>query len=111
MLDISKIENYHTDWKPKDNRNRNKDLEQMALIQSVQEYGLDETFVVFNSATRLNGHIPVMFYTQCIAYDFIPNSKQIETVKNKAYKIAIVDTGDLPQFIHQDNSILKIKFQ
>lgn len=110
LLDISKVENYHTDWKPNDNRNRNKDLEQMALIQSIQENELDENFIIFNSAMRLNGHIPVMFYTQCIAYDFIPNSKQIETVKKKAYKIAIVDTGDLPQFIHQDNSILKIKY-
>ncbi len=110
LLDISKIENYHTDWKPEDNRNRNKDLEQMALIQSVQEYGLDETFVVFNSATRLNGHIPVMFYTNCIAYDFIPNSKQIEIIKNQSYKIAIVDDGDLPHSIKQDNAILKIKY-
>lgn len=109
LMNISKIANYHTDWKPNDNCNRLLDLQQMAAIRKIEECLHGDRYVIFNSDIRVNGHIPVMFYTNHIAYGFIPNKKQIEKIKNEAYKIAIIDYDSLPDYIQQDNNIIKLK--
>lgn len=109
LINLSKIQNYHTDWKPKDNCNRKADLEQMTLIKQISDRLHGDRCVVFNADKRYNGHIPVMFYTDCIAYDFVPDQRQIDTIKMQSYKIAILDTDSLPGFIRNDNDIIKIK--
>ena len=109
LINISKIQNYHTDWKPQDNCNRKADLEQMTLINEISDGLKGDNWAVFNSDVRLNGHIEVMFYTDFFAYGFIPNPDQIQQIKNQSYKIAILDKDDLPDYIIQDNDIVKIK--
>jgi hypothetical protein len=109
LLDINRIQNYHTDWKPYDNRNRQADLQQMEVIKKISASLNGEHWVVFNASIRLNGHIPIMFYTNCMAYDFIPNSEQISKIKNQSYKIAILDKGSLPYYITQDSEIIKVR--
>lgn len=109
LLNLSKIQNYHTDWKPKDNRNRAVEIEQMNVIRKLSSILGKGNYAVFNADKRLNGHISTMFYTDYIAYDFIPSINQIERVKMQSYKIAIIDNDSLPEYIHNDSEIIKIK--
>ena len=108
LFNFRKITNYHTDWKPNDNCNRKADLKEMAFIDKLKTQLGKDKYVVFNANVRLNGHIPIMFYTDYIAYDFIPNEIQIRSIKKQVYKIAILDTGNLPDFIKYDKDIFKI---
>jgi hypothetical protein len=50
-----------------------------------------------------------MFYTDYISYDFIPNEIQLNRIKKQLYKIAILDTGNLPDFLQGDKDVIKIK--
>lgn len=109
LLDLSRIVNYHTEWKPNDNRNRKADIAQMALIKKISPYCSDgKMYVVFNASKRVYGYIAVMFYTNTVAYDFIPDIHQIQKVKAQSYKIIVVDNGNLPDFIRNDATIIKI---
>lgn len=109
LLDLPRIANYHTDWKPKDNCNRKADYEQMALIKQISDSLKGDSYVIFNADKRVNGHIPMMFYTNYIAYNFVPDKGQIEKIKQQSYKIAIVNTDSLPDFIRNDSDIIKIR--
>jgi len=109
LINISKIANYHTEWKPKDNCNRKAELKQMTIIKKLSDSLHGDSCVVFNTDMRVNGHISVMFYTDYIAYDFIPDKRQIKKIKMQSFKIAILDTDSLPDFIRNDNDIIKIK--
>ena len=109
LIKTSKIQNYHTDWRPIDNCNRKRDLEQMTMINKISDNLKGDSCVIFNADIRLFGHIAVMFYTDFIAYDFIPNNEQIEKIKKQSYKIAILDNDSLPNYISQDTEITKIK--
>ncbi len=109
LIDITKVANYHTEWKPLDNCNRAAELKEMALIETLKAVLQDENYVVFNACVRKNGHIPIMFYTHYVAYNFVPDQAQINRIKQQSYKIAIVDVGSLPDFIRNDAEIIKIK--
>lgn len=69
----------------------------------------NDDYVVFNAALKLNGHIPIMFYTHYIAYEFIPTEQQLNKLKTIKYKIAVVDNDRLPPYILLNKSIIKIK--
>jgi hypothetical protein len=109
FLDLNKIENYHTNRDPNDNNDRVKDEREMVFIKKLKDALNNEKFVVFNANDRVNGEIPVMFYTNYIAYNFIPSQLQIETCRKKFYKIAVGDSGQLPDFIMKDSAIVKVK--
>lgn len=109
LLDFSRIQNYHTNWKPHDNCNREADLDLMSTIGKISDELGDEKYVVFNANLRGEGHIAMMFYTNYIAYNFIPDRRQIEKIKSQAYKIAILDTGGyIPGYIIDDKEIKKV---
>ena len=108
LINMSKIQNYHTDWKPKDNRNRIADINQMATIKKILDSKLGDNYVVFNTDTRVNGHIAVMFYTNLTAYGFIPSESQIAKIRTQHFKVAIINTGNLPPYILNDPQIVVI---
>jgi 4-amino-4-deoxy-L-arabinose transferase-like glycosyltransferase len=110
LINITKIQNYHTDWKPYDNQNRHLDYNEMEFIQLLKHTLGEEKYVVFNVNVRMYGSIPIMFYTNYIAYDIIPSEKEIKEIESKKYKIAILDDNNLPDYIKNKNEILKIKF-
>ena len=109
LLNLSKIQTGHTSWKPDNNRNRSGELKEMAFINSLDKKLGDEKHVIFNASITLNGHIPVMFYTDHVAYDFVPSEAQIEELKKQEMKIAILDLGNLPNYIREDESIRVLK--
>lgn len=110
LLDLSKIQKNHTDWKPTDNHNREQELKEMRFINRLPVISKNDKWVIFNTTISVDGHIPIMFYTSYLAYNFIPDLSQINYAKLQAYKIMILDTGNLPHFIINDSDILKIKF-
>lgn len=104
-LNLSKIQNYHTYWKPHDNQNRIGEQIEMNFIRSLDSKLAGEDYVIFNASITYNGHIPMMFYTDYIAYNFIPSQSQIEEIKKQNKKIAILDLGKIPGYILQDEKI------
>lgn len=109
LLNLSKIQNNHTDWKPSDNHNREEKLKEMTFINHLPFIFKNNKGVIFNTTNSVDGHIPIMFYTSYLAYNFIPDLSQINCAKSQAYRIMILDTGNLPDFIINDKDILKIK--
>jgi 4-amino-4-deoxy-L-arabinose transferase-like glycosyltransferase len=109
LINLSKIQNYHTNWKPNDNCNRQADIKEMAYIDKLKRTLGNNDFVVFNANLKLNGHIPIMFYTDYVAYNFIPTEQQLDHLKPSKYKIAILDNDSLPQYIIHNIDIIKIK--
>ena len=109
LLNISKIQRRHTFENSKYNSNRMGDFKTMDLIKILNSKLNGEPYVIFNINVRIHAHIPVMFYTNYIAYDIIPNQKQLTSIKNKLYKLAIIDDNKLPYYIILNPSILKIR--
>ncbi|MFZ6053042.1 ArnT family glycosyltransferase [Halocola ammonii] len=105
LLNLSKIEMAHTSKEPDNNRNRSQELREMEFIESLDKKLGEEKYVIFNSSITINGHIPVMFYTDHVAYDFVPSKAQIEKLKKQDRRIAIVDLGNLPTYILEDEAI------
>ena len=69
----------------------------------------EKNFVVFNTnEMRDFCAVPVMFYTNYCAYDFIPNEKQLADIQKKGVSIAILDNGKLPSYILNQKDIIKI---
>jgi hypothetical protein len=81
----------------------------MALNTKLKTELGNNNYVVFNAGVRVGGNISVMFYTDYVAYEFLPTEQQIAVARSKNYKIAVYDNGALPDFIVQDKDVLKIK--
>lgn len=107
IMNVPKIEQYHTNWKPNDNCHREIELYELEIIKRLKHQLGDENYVVFYTAGFRN--IQTMFFTNYIAYDFIPTKEQIAQVESTKYKIAILDDGALPKYINDKNEIVKIK--
>jgi hypothetical protein len=108
MLNLKRLADHHTDWKPHFNGDRISELKQMKFIEKVKSTLNSEKFVVFNADVRPQGHIELMFFTDQIAYPGIPAEETLNTVLAKNYKIAIRDNGQLPDYISTNKSIIKI---
>jgi 4-amino-4-deoxy-L-arabinose transferase-like glycosyltransferase len=108
LLNLTKIQLLHTDSKPFENHHRSYDVKQMEFIHQLKETTGVEQYVVFNADIRYRGEIATMFYSNHIAYDSIPSQQQIDTVKMQSFKIAIYDNQKLPDYILNDEDILKI---
>lgn len=106
MLNMSRIANYHTYWKPHDNHKRSLEQAEMRFIKSLEEKLPGENYVIFNTSITYAGHIPVMFFTDYTAYPFIPTPEQIKTFKDKGYKVAVADLGNLPNYIINNKNLM-----
>lgn len=103
-LNLRRVQNYHTEWKPNDNRNRKGNQIEMEFIHSIKNK-LEDGCVIFNASITMHGHIPIMFYTDYVAYEFIPSESQVKRVKEQNRKVAILDLGELPDYILKDKDI------
>jgi 4-amino-4-deoxy-L-arabinose transferase-like glycosyltransferase len=111
VLNLTKIQNYHTEWKPHDNFNRLGEEIEMNFINSIEKNLADDNYVIFNSNITTNGNIPIMFYTNFTAYNKIPTLNEIERIKKKGKKVAVINLGNLPNYILNKKGvkILEIK--
>ena len=97
-------------WKPHDNGNRQAELIEMKLIKRLPQLLPHDKYVIFNASITLNGHIPVMFYTNYIAYDFIPSKAQLDTIRGKGYKAAIINLGNIPEYLMNEKDVVIVPF-
>jgi 4-amino-4-deoxy-L-arabinose transferase len=104
-LNLPKIQNSHTDWKPNDNHNRIGQQIEMDFINSLDTKLADKDYVIFNALITVNGHIPILFYTDYVAYHVLPSPSQIEKLRKKNKKIAVLNLGVIPEYITQDKRI------
>jgi 4-amino-4-deoxy-L-arabinose transferase-like glycosyltransferase len=80
------------------------------MIYRVKEKLKEPNYIIFNASYLSCGYASYMFYTDYAAYSFIPTPEQISIIKKRGYKIAILDFGDLPDYIRKDKEITMIKF-
>ncbi len=90
------------------NDSRNIKIREREFIGKFNKTMPDDKVVIFNTNFSQGGNIPFMFYTNHIAYRIIPDSNQIRNLKNMGYKIAIIDFGNLPEYIVHDNEIVQL---
>jgi len=110
LLDLNKIEKNHTFREEGKAYNRNIDLKEMQEIKEIKNILGEGKYVIFRKSPKDFSHIPMMFYTDYIAYDFMPDENNIERIKKKnEYKIVIIDNGELPEFISNDKDVKIIK--
>lgn len=110
-LNLTKIQNHHTYWKPYDNHNRIGQKIEMNFIESLDSKLEDKNYVIFNASITHNGHIPIMFYTDYLAYNFIPTQSQIDTIRKQNKKIAVLNLGTIPDYISEDKRIELLEIQ
>lgn len=55
--------------------------------------------------------IEAMFYSNCIAYPFIPNDEQIDELFENGFKLYVVDDGKLSKYLIENKKVEKIKLQ
>ncbi len=80
-------------------------MRDMELIKKIQGQLRDDPYVIFNAELSGNGHIPIMFYTPYIAYDFIPSQEQLNAVFAKGFKVAVIHSSTLPEYIKNSSDI------
>lgn len=99
IFDLNKIKHHHSDISPAVKWQRQMHQKEMQLVhylvKNENRYPSKQK-VLFNASGYVNSHIPVMFYTGFVAYDFVPTTQQIKQVRSKGYTTFIVDNGNLP---------------
>lgn len=110
-LNINKLENYHTNWKPKDNQGWHEKTKVKQTILELNKTLGEERCVIFNSNIISFSNISIMFYTDHIAYLTNPTMNDIELIIDNGYKVAIFDPGDLPKYLVDDKRIVKIPIE
>lgn len=107
FLDLNRFLKSHTlFYKPEENNERHKDILEAAAMRNLNKM-INEHTVVFNARDL---DLRIMFYTHAVAYAFIPTENDCKLVKEKNYKVAVLDRGNLPAYIKDDPSIIKIPF-
>lgn len=109
LLNYVKIKHNHTMWKPNDNNNRVVWLQSMEVIEIINNK-LNKKHVIFNASHAPNAHVPIMFFTNNIAYSKIPTTADLSQAKKSNHPIAILNFGDLPDYIINDSTITKVDF-
>lgn len=110
-INFCKLETFqekHTVWKKTDGYMqfiRNQNINWYNTCNSLTKEFKNEKLVVFNCPEF--DYIKLMFYTDYIGYSLIPSRFEINLAKIKNYKIAILNTGQLPDYILKDTSIYK----
>jgi len=86
---------------------RNKIIERN-IINNLDKYLPNKNYIIFNTRYSQGGNISFMFYSDYIAYRYIPTKEECQMVTSRGYKIAILDFGEIPEYILNDQSIIKI---
>jgi 4-amino-4-deoxy-L-arabinose transferase len=109
FINVEKIQLTHTSWQKKpgdfwyvDNEDHKLAIELNNLIPDINQY------VIFNMDNYKN--IKAMFHSDAVAvYAHLPSQQDLIIVRNKGFKAAVYDDGNLPPEIASNNDILKFK--
>jgi len=108
LFDLGKIEYLHTNREEKDLYWKTKIFNSPQLIKAV-ELLKNKNCVVFNCGGY--NHISYMYYSGQTAYSFIPDKDLIDDLQRKNIAVAVFDSPDLPSYIKEDLSIIKLPFE
>jgi 4-amino-4-deoxy-L-arabinose transferase len=100
-IDLEQLQEKHTVW-----RDTNHYTRQLASNRRVfKKLQLNENTLIFNVPGR--HFVEAMFYTDCMAYDFVPSAKAIKRLKKMGKSIAVFETPNsmLPHYILEDSNI------
>lgn len=89
-----------------DNDRREEKINDTKFIQSLNLVLPHKNYLLFNCKKEKN--IPIMFYTGITAFDRNISNDEYNFLKKENVKIAIIDNGNLPQFISKDSIVFKI---
>lgn len=107
-LNLKQIQISHTNWEPRQNDNWTFKTREKTFILSLSGLLPNKPYVIFNTNTSLYANIPIMFYTNHIAYMEIPTQKMLDDLKKGGHNLAVFEMGELPEYILEDASVLKI---
>ena len=96
---------HHIKNRKLDSHNLISEFSELKMIETLDRYLLKENYILFNSSITPYGHIPVLFFTNYESYSFIPKEGQITQLKERGFKIACLNTGNLPHYILEDKTI------
>jgi len=105
-MDLYKIAYKHTDLKPNDNDKRKEKIDDTRFIKHLSLTLNSNKYVLFNCKPWK--HIPVMFYSNALAYDKMLTQQECFDLKNKGYKLAVINTGNLPEYMSKEKDVLLI---
>jgi 4-amino-4-deoxy-L-arabinose transferase len=89
-----------------DNDRREEKINDTKFIQSLNLVLPHKNYLLFNCKKEKN--IPIMFYTGITAFDRNISNDEYNFLKKENVKIAVIDNGNLPQFISKDSIVFKI---
>lgn len=89
-----------------DNDRREEKISDTKFITSLNLVLPHNNYLLFNCKKEKN--IPIMFYSGITAFDRNISYNEYNYLKKENVKIAIIDNGNLPEFISSDSSIFKI---
>jgi hypothetical protein len=105
-VDLSRIADYHTWFRPQERNNKFMEMIEKKIIVRINECLPEDNWIVFNTTVTPHGDIPFMFYSDKIAYKRIPSPEEIEYVKDKGYKVLVLNIEGLPDEIKKRKDIL-----
>jgi 4-amino-4-deoxy-L-arabinose transferase len=105
LMNLDRIELYHTDRHPYKEHGRKAFMRNMAFIHEIKQLELDESNIIFNAQVCYRGEIPIMFFTGITTYMDLPEQKTIARLKTQNRKICVVNLGNLPEYILNDPEI------
>jgi 4-amino-4-deoxy-L-arabinose transferase-like glycosyltransferase len=105
LLNLQQIELNHTLKDPSQNSNREVRLKEIEQFKQLDDYLKCENYVVFNLKSSEQCHISFMYLYDYVAYDYLPNSIEIEHLKSLNYKIAVVEGIDIPNYIYESEGV------
>ena len=105
-INLHEIQWQHTLIKSNETARKER-LQTMQAIRQVQKEIGNGNNIIFNCKPQ--DHIPFMFYTGNLAYDFIPTQEELVIAMKSEKRIVIFYSRNLPDYITLDNRILIIK--
>ena len=108
LFDFEKIYKHHSN---KDRaKSRNNEIKEKQFYKAVKEKFVDDNYLIFNANMSFESHVLAIFYTDFPAFGFVLTKSQIEHAKALKYKLLAIDDKKLPEYIINDNEIVKIRY-
>jgi len=107
MLNIEKIQYYHTDWINREKNIRLQKQIQFCINSKLDNLLSDREYIIFNLPEF--SHITTMILSKHTAYDYLPDIDQINYLKNKNKRIAILNYNSIPDYLLNDSTLTIIK--
>ena len=105
FFDFTRIEINHSFVDEFIAHDRRQELAEIPAIKDLDAQ-LAEPHLIFNAALTTGGHILIMFFTDHTAYPQVPSEAELKYCKERSkLPIAIIDNGNLPDYIVVDNTI------